>query len=180
MLPSTLYTMSPMHLQSLKLLCPAMHLQENTLFVNCPVLSTSCGVIYAPAKFEVARNIQQFRRRCIYKKIHFLTLTFKVSQNIAQFPLHHVIYASTKFEVASSNSLKEDAFTRKYILWPWGQGQSVAQYPLHHCDLCICKVWSCYIQQFRRRCIYKKKKHETSPSTLYIMWSMHLQSRPTV
>ena len=36
MLPSTLYIMSSMHLQSLKLLCPRvkekMHLQENTLY----------------------------------------------------------------------------------------------------------------------------------------------------
>ena len=36
MLPSTLYIMSSMHLQSLKLLHPTvkeMHLQENTLYV---------------------------------------------------------------------------------------------------------------------------------------------------
>ena len=36
MLPSTLYIMSPMRLQSLKLLCPTvkeeMHLQENTVY----------------------------------------------------------------------------------------------------------------------------------------------------
>ena len=35
-MPSTLYIISPMHLQSLKLLCPTvkegMHLQEHTLY----------------------------------------------------------------------------------------------------------------------------------------------------
>ena len=41
----------------------------------------------------------------------------KVAQNIAQYSLHHVTYASAKFEVATSNSLGGDAFTRKYIIW---------------------------------------------------------------
>ena len=39
--------------------------------------------------------------------------------------------------------------------------------PLKSCDLCTCKVWSCYIQWFRR-CIYKKI-HKILPNTLYIM-----------
>ena len=72
MLPSTFYITSPMHLQSLKLLCPTvkeeMHLQENTLY------------------------------------------------DLAQYSPHHVIYAPAKFEVAKSNHLGEEAFTRKYII----------------------------------------------------------------
>ena len=44
-------------------------------------------------------------RRCIYKKIHYLL-------NVTQYPLHHVIYAPTKFEVATSNRLGEDTITR--------------------------------------------------------------------
>ena len=40
----------------------------------------------------------------------------KLIQNVAQFPLHNVIYAPAKFEVAKSNSLKGDAFKRKYIV----------------------------------------------------------------
>ena len=55
-------------------------------------------------------------RRCIYKKVHYLTfdldLGVKVIQNVAQYPLHHVIYASTKFEVATSNGLGGDTITR--------------------------------------------------------------------
>ena len=76
MLPSILYIMSPMHLQSLKLLCPTVkgkHFQENTLYD----LDT---------------------------------------QDVAQYPLHHMTYAPAKFEVAMSNSLGEDILTRKYII----------------------------------------------------------------
>ena len=55
-------------------------------------------------------------RRCIYKKIHYLTfdldLGVKVTQNVTQYPLHHVIYAPTKFEVATSNGLGEITITR--------------------------------------------------------------------
>ena len=45
-------------------------------------------------------------RRCNYKKIHYLT------RNITQYPLHYVIYASTKFEVVTSNGLGEDTIIR--------------------------------------------------------------------
>ena len=37
------------------------------------------------------------------------------TQNVAQYPLHHVTYLGTKFKVAMSNGLGGDAFTRKYI-----------------------------------------------------------------
>ena len=41
-----------------------------------------------------------------------------VTQDAAQYPIHHVTYVlvPVKFEVASSNSLGGDAFTRKYII----------------------------------------------------------------
>ena len=39
-----------------------------------------------------------------------------VTQNIAQYPLHHVPYAPAKFEVAMSNGLGGDKFKRKYII----------------------------------------------------------------
>ena len=45
-----------------------------------------------------------------------LDLGVKVTQNIAQYPLHHVTYAPAEFEVAMSNGLGGDAFTRKYII----------------------------------------------------------------
>ena len=55
-------------------------------------------------------------RRCIYKKIHYLTfdldLEVKVTRNVTQYPLHYAIYVSTKFEVATSNGLGEYTITR--------------------------------------------------------------------
>ena len=43
-------------------------------------------------------------------------LGVKVTQNVAQYPLSHVTYSGTKFEVATSNDLGGNAFTRKYII----------------------------------------------------------------
>ena len=40
----------------------------------------------------------------------------KVTRNVAQYPLYHVTYLATKFEVATSNRLGGDTFTRKYII----------------------------------------------------------------
>ena len=41
-------------------------------------------------------------------------LDLGVTQNVAQYLLHHVTYSATKFEVATSNRLGGDTFTRKY------------------------------------------------------------------
>ena len=106
---------------------------------------------------------KQFRNRCIYKKIHYLTfdLGINVTCNVAQYPIHHVAYVPAKFEVATSNGLG-DAFIRKYIIWllTLTLGQCHAKHclvPFASLGLsCTCKVWSCYVQRFRRSCIYKK------------------------
>ena len=45
-------------------------------------------------------------------KLFDLDLGVKVTWNFTQYPLHHSMYASTKFEVATSNSLGEDTITR--------------------------------------------------------------------
>ena len=39
----------------------------------------------------------------------------KVTQNVAQFPLHLLIYAPAKFAVATFNNLGGDAFTRNLM-----------------------------------------------------------------
>ena len=126
MLPSTLYIMWPIQLQSLKLLRQTVkeeiQLQENTIFdLDLGVKVTRNvaqyplhHVTYSPTKFEVAtsNSLERFN----YKKIQYLTfdldLGVKVTRNVAQFPLHHVTYSPTKFEVATSNSLGGDTFTR--------------------------------------------------------------------
>ena len=42
-----------------------------------------------------------------------LGLWVKVTQDFAKYPLHHVTYSDTKFEVATSDCLGGDAFTKK-------------------------------------------------------------------
>ena len=55
--------------------------------------------------------------RKVYEEMHLqentlFDLDLGVTRNVTQFPLHHAIYASTKFEVATSNCLGEDTITR--------------------------------------------------------------------
>ena len=38
------------------------------------------------------------------------------TENVAQRPIYHVNYAPSEFEVAMSNPLGGDTFTRKYII----------------------------------------------------------------
>ena len=42
-----------------------------------------------------------------------LDLVVKVTQNVVNGPPNHMTYAPAKFQVATSNSLGEDGFTRK-------------------------------------------------------------------
>ena len=52
------------------------------------------------------------------------------TRNVAQYPLHHMTYASAKFEVAMSNGWGGNAFTRKN--W-FDQGQGHMKHcPLRH------------------------------------------------
>ena len=115
-------------------------------------------------------------------------LEVKVTLNVAKYHPHHVTYAPANFKVAMSNGLGEDAFTRKYIIWPWLQGQGHMKcclVPSTSCDLCTCKIWSCFFKKFMRRCVYKKIHYLTFDlgvkvtwnvvSTLYIMWPMYVQ-----
>ena len=43
-----------------------------------------------------------------------LDLWVKVTQNVVHYPLHHVTYAPTEFEVTASKGLGGDTFTRKF------------------------------------------------------------------
>ena len=60
---------------------------------------------YAPTEFEVTRS-KGFAEEAFRRKFNI----------VAQYPLHHVAYSATKFEVAASNCLGGDTFTRKYII----------------------------------------------------------------
>ena len=125
-----------------------------------------------------------------------LDFRLKVTWDVAQYPLYHVTCAPANFEVGTSNGLEEDAFTRKYIIWPRSQEmlpsilcitwrmhlqslkllrptvmsrcfykkiqyltlalRSNDTWDVAQCPLCTCKVWSCGVQRFRRRCVYMK------------------------
>ena len=106
----------------------------------------------------------------VKEKIHLqentlfdLDLGVKVTQNVAQYPRHHVTYAPPKFDIATSHGCGGDAFARKYIKCHDLDIQvkvtrNVAQCPVPStsCDLCTYRVWSYYGKIFRRRSIYKK------------------------
>ena len=45
--------------------------------------------------------------------LYYIDLGTNVTLDVAQYPPHHVTYAPAKVEVATSNSVGEDAFTNK-------------------------------------------------------------------
>ena len=60
---------------------------------------------------------QKLKEEKHLQEIQYLTfdldLGVKVTLNVAQYPLRHVTHPATKFEVARSNQLGGDTFTRK-------------------------------------------------------------------
>ena len=71
---------------------------------------------YAHAQFE-ADTFNCLEADAVFKKIHCLTfdldLGTMVTLNAAQYPLHHVTHAATKFEVATSNDLGRDHYMKR-------------------------------------------------------------------
>ena len=69
---------------------------------------------YAPTEFKVTTSKglggDAFTRKSLFD------LGVKVTQNVAQYRLHHVTYSAKNFEVVTSNCLGGDTFTRKYII----------------------------------------------------------------
>ena len=114
----------------------------------------------------LSMHLQSLKLMCptakekIYKKQYILTFWVKVEQNVLSYPLHHVTYSPAKFEVASSNALDWDTFTRlhtKYINWPLTKViRNVAQLLSWACDLMHLQGWSCRVKQFRGRCNLEK------------------------
>ena len=93
---------------------------------------------YAPTEFEVTTSKALGGEAFTRNSILDLDLEVKVTQTIAQYPLHHVNHPATKFEVARSNRLGGDTFTRiiQYLTFDLDLGvkvtQKVAKDPLHH------------------------------------------------
>ena len=129
------------------------------------------------------------------QEIFDLTLTIKVTWSIALYIMWPMYLQSLKL---LQRIVKEMHFQEKNIIWSWPLGQGgqghmkCCPVPSTSCDLCTSKVWCCYIQWLRRKCIYKKihyltlgsRSHKMLPSTLDIMWLMYQQSlillHPTV
>ena len=74
--------------------------------------STSCDLCTC----KVGSCYGKWLRKCITKKNTLFDLDPKVTQNVAQYPRHHVTCEPAKFDVATSHGKGEDAFTRKYII----------------------------------------------------------------
>ena len=110
--------------------------------------------------------------------MHYLTfdldLPVKVTQNVAQYPLH-VTYSGTKFEVATSNSLGGDAFTRKYFICPLtlsSRSQKyVAQYALLDWTYSGTIFGVAMRNSLGRVCIYKKIHYFTFDPDLGVMFT---------
>ena len=155
-------------------------------------------VTYAPENLETAMSNgswgDEFTRKCI---IWFLILTLwsmshktLPSTLYIMWPMHLKTLKLLCPMVHEEMNLQENAL---FDFWSWPCGQCPTKHcpvPSTSCDLCTCKVWRCNVQQFRR-CIFKKihyltfdqrsnnvksRSHETLHSTLYFMWTMHLQS----
>ena len=154
---STLYIMWSMNLECLKLICPTnweeMRLQENTLFdltlpwgsgSHCPIRSTLCH-LWTCKVWSCC--VQQFRR-CIYKKIHFLTIDIGTRSH-ETFPV-----PSTSCDICTCKvwSCYVQQFRRR----------------------CIYKKIHYFTFDLRVKVI-KSRSQVILPSTLYIIRPMHLQ-----
>ena len=86
-----------------------MHLQENTLYIFDLWGSRSHEMLPSSLYFMRHNHVQSLKllRLMVYEEMHLQENTL-----LAQYPLHHVTYLGTKFEVARSNDLGGDTFTR--------------------------------------------------------------------
>ena len=69
---------------------------------------------YAPVKFKLICPMVKEKEYLQKNTQYDLDLLVKVRQNVVKCPPNHMTFAPAKFEIAMSNSLGEDAFTRKY------------------------------------------------------------------
>ena len=112
--------------------------------------------------------------RCVFKKIHYLTLTFTLGSRSHErlpstldmmWPMHRQNLKLLLWKVYEEMHLQENTLFDLWP-WPWGQGHTKCHpVPSTSCDLCTYKVWSCYVQRFRRRYNYKKRDGRTDGQT---------------
>ena len=99
-------------------------------------------------------HVPRFWRGYFYKKKKYLTWS-QCHMKCCQVP-------STSCDICTWSCYVREfwrCINKKYSSWPDLDHQGHTkhwQVPSSLCDLCSCKVWNCYIQQFRRRYIYTR------------------------
>ena len=71
-------------------------------------------VTYAPAKFEVA-TCNELGGDAFTSTLFNLDIGVKITQNVAQYPPHHMAFAPAKFEFATSSCLGGYVFTKNAL-----------------------------------------------------------------
>ena len=153
MLPSTLYIMSSIHLQfwnyyvqRLRRRCTYKKIYDLDLGVKVSQNVAQCPphyMTYAFAKFEAATSNSL--------GVHYLTFNLGSRSNKKLCSTLYIMWPM-QFEVAMSNGLGICIYKKMHNTLI----RSYKVLPSSSCDLCTYKVWSYYVQQFRRRwCIDK-------------------------
>ena len=71
---------------------------------------------YAPVSLKLLCPMVKEKKYLQKNTLYDLGIWVKVTLNVVQCPPNHMTFAPAKFEIAMSNNLEEDAFTRKYII----------------------------------------------------------------
>ena len=114
---------------------------------------------YVPAKFAAATSNSLegdacTRKHIIWPRSHTLLSTFYI-----MWPIYLQGLKLLRPTVKEEMHLQDNTL---FNLWPWGQGHiNGFSVPSTPCGLFTCKVWACYIQLLRSRCIYKKIHYST-------------------
>ena len=87
-----------------------IYLQANTLFDFRPKVMATQNVAFLHHVTHAAAKVKLLHQM-IKEEIHLQenSTCDLTTRNVAQLPLHHVIYSPIKFEVATSNGLGGDA-----------------------------------------------------------------------
>ena len=186
-----IFIMWPMYLQSLKLLRPWLRrcITKKIYYLTLtPRSRGSRSHKMLPSTLDFIWPMHQHSLMLLHpmvkERMHLWDNTLfeldpkvKFTQNVAQYPRQHVIYAPAKFDIATSYGKGEDAFTRNCIIWPWHSGQAHTKccpVPSTSCDLCTYRVWSYFVKSFRRRSIYRKIQYLTFDLDLGVNVTWHV------
>ena len=88
--------------------------------------------------------VQWFRRRCIYKKVHYFTFDFDLRSrtNVKWCPVSSTSYELCTCKVWSCyvQQFRRKCIYKKYLIWPWPSQGHTKHCPLHHVPYVPAKV----------------------------------------